>query len=102
MFSHTISLVSRSHLSQISGRHEGSQKVIPKEFEGCEITETRMDAIVMPKQDVEFSAPPSPETEEARIKERDRMLDFIQKEGFEVAYKIPISLILIIPVFCVV
>ena len=59
-----------------------------KEFEG-EIIETRMDVIIISRQDVEFSAPPSPKTEEAKIKERDRMVDFIHKKGFEMAMNNP-------------
>ena len=64
---------------------------MPKEmeFEGAEIIKPREDVIIIPKQDVEFSANPSPNTEEASNKERDRMLDFIHKEGFEMAMNNP-------------
>ena len=60
-----------------------------KEFESGEIITPRDDVIIIPKQDVEFSASPQPKTEEAKIKERDRMLDFIRKKGFEMAMNNP-------------
>ena len=62
---------------------------MPKQFEGCEIAETRIDVLVIPKQDVGFSASSQPNTEEAKIKERDRMVDFIHKKGFQMAMNNP-------------
>ena len=60
-----------------------------KEFEGGEIIEHREDVIIIPRQDVEFSAPPSPKTEEAKTSKRDEMIAFIHKKGFEMVANNP-------------
>ena len=60
---------------------------MPKEFEGSEIIENREDVIVILKQDVEFSTPPLPKTEKAKINERDRMVDFIRKKELRDGYE---------------
>ena len=57
---------------------------MPKEmaFKSGRIIEASMDIVLIPKQDVGFSDPPAPETKEARIKHRDKMIEFIHKQGF--------------------
>ena len=55
---------------------------MPKEFEGGKFVENSSNIMVIPKQDVEFSAPPSPKTEEAKTSKREEMIAFIHKEGF--------------------
>ena len=64
---------------------------MPKEieFEGGKIIEAGMDIVLIPKQNVEFSDPPAPETEEARIKHRDKMIEFIHKQGFRMGMDNP-------------
>ena len=56
-----------------------------KEFESCGIVEARMNVLVIPKQDVEFSNPIEPKTEEAK----DKMVAFIHKEGFKMVMDDP-------------
>ena len=58
---------------------------MPKKFKGGEITKPRENVIVIPRQDVEFFAPPSPETEEAKTKIQDEMIAFIRQKGFDTA-----------------
>ena len=81
---------------------------MPKEIESGKFIETRSDIIVIPKQDIEFPAHPSPKTEDVSDKEPDRMTEdvsdkepdrmtedvsnkepdrmteFIHKEGFKI------------------
>ena len=86
---HGLVCKSRSRLSQIFKTGTKGVRAMSKEFEGCEVAETRIDVLVIPKQDVEFSASPQPKTEEDRTKERDKMIDFIHKKGFEMAMNNP-------------
>ena len=60
---------------------------MPKEmeFESGESITTRMDVIVIPKQDVGFSDPPQPKTKE----DKDEMVAFIHKEGFKMVMDDP-------------
>lgn len=62
---------------------------MPKKIEGGKFVEARADVIVIPKQNVEFPAHPSPKTEEAKEKEQDRMTKFIHKEGFRMVMNNP-------------
>ena len=57
---------------------------MPKEiaFKGGKIVVTCMDTVLIPKQDVEFSDPPVQETEETKINHRDKIIEFIHKQGF--------------------
>ena len=60
-----------------------------KEFESCGIVEARMNVLIIPKQDVEFSNPIEPKTEEAEAKEYDRMFAFIHEKGFQMVMNNP-------------
>ena len=71
---------------------------MPKEiaFEGGKVIETDMDIVLITKQDVEFTDPPAPKTEEARIKHRDKMIEFIHKQGFHIGMDNPEHRVLLV------
>ena len=78
--------------------HKQGTKPMPKEmeFEGGKIIEAGMDIVLIPKQDVGFSDPPAPETEEARIKQRDKMIEFIHNKGFRMGMDTPERRVLLV------
>ena len=71
---------------------------MPKEiaFESGKIIETGMDIVLITKQDVEFTDLSPPKTEEARVKHRDKMIEFIHKQGFLIGLDNPERCVLLV------
>ena len=64
---------------------------MPKEiaFEGGKVIKTGMDIVLIHKQDVEFTDPPTPKSEKDRIKHQGKMIEFIHQKGFHIGMESP-------------